>query len=318
MAEILVTEFIDPIGLEILEGAGTVRYDPHIWKDAAALRARVRESDALVVRNQTAVTYDLLAGSPVRVVGRLGVGLDNIDIGGARALGIPVVVARGANAIAVAEYVLAACFHFSRQLADVSQDTREGHWNRTLGGFELYGKTLGIVGLGDIGQRLALRARALGMRVVASDPAQLWTHWAAMDANVELRSMDDLLASSDFVTLHTPLTAQTHHLMNADRLRRMKPTAYLINTARGGIVDEKALWEAIQTGIIAGAALDVREQEPPVQPDLLTDHPRVLLTPHISGLTAEAQKRTARMVAEDVVRVLRGQEPQAAVSREAP
>jgi len=318
VAEILVTEFIDPLGLEILEQAGTVRYDPHIWKDAAALRARVRESDALVVRNQTAVTYDLLAESPIRVIGRLGVGLDNIDVRGARTLGIPVVVARGANAIAVAEYVLAACFHFSRQLADVSQDTREGHWNRTLGGIELYGKTLGIVGLGDIGQRLALRARSLGMRVIASDPAQLWTHWAAMDVNVELRSMDDLLASSDFVTLHTPLTAETRHLINAERLRLMKPTAYLINTARGGIVDETALWQAIQSGVIAGAALDVREKEPPTHPDPFTDHPRVLLTPHISGLTAEAQRRTARMVAEDVVRVLRGQEPQAAVSREAP
>jgi len=316
VATILVTEFIDPVGLEILEAAGTVWYDPHLWKAPDALRSRVLEAEALVVRNHTVVTPALLAGSPVRVVGRLGVGLDNIDVGGVQALGIPVVVARGANAIAVAEYVLAACFHFSRQLADVSQDTRSGQWNRTLGGFELYGKTLGIVGLGDIGQRLALRARALGMRVVASDPAQLWTHWAAMDANVELCSLDDLLATSDFVSLHTPLTSQTRHFINADRLRMMKPSAYLINTARGGIVDEKVLWEAIQTGVIAGAALDVREQEPPGHPDPLARHPRVLLTPHISGLTGEAQRRTARMVAEDVVRVLQGQPPQAAVGGE--
>jgi len=313
MPEIVITEFIDPVGLEILEKAGHVTYEPRLWTDPAALRLAVQEADALIVRNQTPVNRDLLARSPVRVIGRLGVGLDNIDVAAARDKHIPVVVARGANAVAVAEYVLAACFHFTRQLADVSRDTRSGHWNRALGGRELYGKTLGIVGLGDIGQRLATRADALGMRVVAADPVQLPTHWAVMDAGVELLDLDRLLSVSDFVSLHVPLTPDTRHLLNAARISRMKPTAVIINTARGGVVDESALGAALRAGIISGAAVDVRETEPPGDPDPLADLSNVLLTPHISGLTAEAHQRTARMVAEDVVRILRGEPPRAAI-----
>ncbi|MCY0879242.1 MAG: hydroxyacid dehydrogenase [Firmicutes bacterium] len=313
MAAILVTEFLDPAGLEILSQAGEVHYDPDLWRDAAALRARVQEADALVVRNQTRVTRALLEETPIRVVGRLGVGLDNVDVRAAEALNVTVVVARGANATAVAEYVLAACFHFSRRLAWVGETTQAGQWDRTLGGTELQGKWLGIVGLGDIGQRLALRARALGMRVAAHDPAVLTTHWAVLDCDVALMPLDELLASADFVSLHVPLTPETRHLLNRDRLRLMKPTAYLINTARGGIVDEAALAQALRENRIAGCALDVREEEPPASPDPLASDERVLLTPHIAGLTAEARQRTSLLVAEDVVRVLTGQEPRAAV-----
>jgi phosphoglycerate dehydrogenase-like enzyme len=159
----------------------------------------------------------------------------------------------------------------------------------------------------------ALSARALGMRVVAHDPALLPTHWTALDFDAELQPLDDLLTSADFVSLHLPRTAATRHLMNYDRLQRMKPTAYLINTARGGIVDETALARVLREGRLAGCALDVREEEPPASPDPLAGNDRVLLTPHIAGLTTEATRRTSVLVAEDVVRVLTGQEPRAAV-----
>ncbi len=314
MATILVTEFLDSLGLDLLKEAGDVHYDPELWRDPAELKTRAQDAEALVVRNQTQVTRALLEDTPIRVIGRLGVGLDNIDVDAAEALGKVVVVGRGANATAVAEYVLAACLHFSRQLAAVSGTTKGGRWDRTLGGWELAGKTLGIVGLGDIGQRVALRAMAFGMRVAACDPEVLGTHWLVMEGRVTLRPLEELLAAADVVTLHVPLTSRTHHLLNAHRLKLMKPTAYLINTARGGIVDEEALWRVLQEERLAGAALDVREQEPPREPDALAGDDRVLLTPHIAGLTAEARQRTSRLVAEDVVRVLNGQAPRARVA----
>ncbi len=172
---------------------------------------------------------------------------------------------------------------------------------------------MGIIGLGDIGQRLSHRARALGMRIVAYDPLVLSTHWTVMDCGTELKAFDEVLAFSDFVSLHVPLTKKTYHLTNKGRLRQMKPSGYLINTARGGVVDEMALWQSLQSGYLAGDAPDVREVEPACSDDLLRQEPRILLTPHISGLTQEAQVRTAQLVAEDVVRVLTGIPPLAAI-----
>jgi D-3-phosphoglycerate dehydrogenase/(S)-sulfolactate dehydrogenase len=251
----------------------------------------------------------------LRVIGRLGVGLDNIDVAAAKRRHIEVVAALGANAIAVAEFVLAYCFSQSRKLVAADQDVRQGHWNRTLGGFELYGKTLGIIGLGDIGQRLALRARALGLSVLASDPIRLPTHWTVMEGQVQLVELDRLLSESDFVSLHVPLAPQTRHLIGRNALHQMKSSAYLINTARGGIVDEAALLKAIRSDTIQGALLDVREVEPALANDPLLSEPRIMLTPHISGLTQEAGVRTALLVADDVLRVLANQAPRASVVR---
>lgn len=316
MKRIVITEMMDPQGLALLEKAGEVVYDPGLWDQPDALIASIATAEALIVRNQTRVTDELLGEAKMlRVIGRLGVGLDNIDVAAAKRRHIEVVAALGANAIAVAEFVLAYCFSQSRQLVAVDQDVRQGHWNRTLGGFELYGKTLGIVGLGDIGQRLALRARALGLSVLASDPVRLPTHWTVMEGQVHLVDLQSLLRESDFVSLHVPLAPQTRHLIGREALAQMKSSAYLINTARGGIVDENALLEAIRSHTIQGALLDVREVEPSLANDPLLSEPRIMLTPHISGLTQEAGVRTALLVADDVLRVLANQAPRASVVR---
>lgn len=316
MKRIVITEMMDRQGIARLEQAGEVIYDPGLWDQPDALISKMATADALIVRNQTRVTDELLADAKMlRVIGRLGVGLDNIDVAAAKRRHIEVVAALGANAIAVAEFVLAYCFSQSRQLMAVDQDVRQGHWNRKLGGFELYGKTLGIVGLGDIGQRLALRAKALGFRVLAHDPVRLPTHWTVMEGQVQLVDLETLLGESDFVSLHVPLGPETRHLIGRDALSQMKSSAYLINTARGGIVDEAALLKAVESHTIQGALLDVREVEPPSKNDPLLSEPRIVLTPHISGLTQEAGVRTALLVADDVIRVLSDQAPRASVVR---
>lgn len=314
MARIVISEMMDADGILLLEAAGEVTYDPGLWEKPEALMRWVASADALIVRNQTRVTDELLAeAKSLRVIGRLGVGLDNIDLVSAKRRQIEVVAALGANAIAVSEFVLAYCFSQSRPLIAADQDVRQGHWNRSLGGFELYGKTLGIIGLGDIGLRLALRAKALGFSILASDPRRLPTHWAIMEGLVQLVELERLLQESDFVSLHVPLTPKTRHMIGTQALSAMKPSAYLINTSRGGIVDERALLGAVHTERIQGALLDVREVEPPPPDDPLLGEPRIMLTPHISGLTKEARIRTATVVAHDVVRVLSNQSPRASV-----
>jgi D-3-phosphoglycerate dehydrogenase len=302
---ILVSESMHPLGINRLKEIGTVQYDPLLYRDRKALLEQVSDATALVVRNQTAVDAELLQrASRLKVVGRLGVGVDNIDLKAAAARGVTVVTARGANAVAVAEYVFACLLHFAKALSAVDDAVRRGRWDRTLGGSELWGKTLGIVGLGDIGQRVAMRARAFGMEVMAADPVASETHWAVMELGVKLTDLPTLLSSADFVTLHLPLTPETYHLVGKKELYLMKPTAYLINAARGGIVDEAALAEALTQGRLRGAALDVREVEPPPAADPLAHVPQLLLTSHIAGLTEEAGVRVAMAVAEGVAKAL--------------
>ncbi len=314
MVEIIIAEMMDGIGVERLASAGAVHYDPKLWQRPQELADRLKNAAALVVRNQTQVTEDLLARAPqLKVIGRLGVGLDNIQVAAAKRRGISVVTAQGANAVAVAEYVFACLLRFTRDLDAVNQSVRRGEWNRTLGGSELFGKTLGLIGLGDIGQRIALRARCFGMVVIAYDPWQLATRLASAELGVRLLPVEDVYQSSDFISVHVPLTEATRNLIDATAIARMKAGAYLINTARGGVVDEGALLHAIHQGRLGGAALDVRLQEPSGEDDPLAAEPKILRTPHIAGLTAEAGVRTAEMVADDVVRVLAGESPLASV-----
>lgn len=311
----LIAEWM-PVGVDRLAAAGVTLYDPELWRDRARLSAQLADCTALIVRNQTRVDAALLANAPrLKVVGRLGVGLDNLDLEALRARGITVVTGGNANAIAVAEYTLAAMLTLARRLPAADRDTKGGGWGRAAfgAGLELHGKTLGLIGLGDIGARVARRALAFGMRVVAHDPLITPHHFAAAELGVTLAPLDDLLGESDFISLHVPLLPTTRHLINAERLARMKPTAALINTSRGGIVDEAALLEALRAGRLGGAALDVRAHEPPEQPDPLAQFENVLLTPHIAGLTAESQARVCQAVAEDVLRVLRGERPLFAV-----
>ncbi|CAB3391426.1 (S)-sulfolactate dehydrogenase [Kyrpidia spormannii] len=306
--KIVVSEWMEEVGLRRLAEYGQVMYDPDLWR-SRYLWNEVREAEALIVRNQIQVTDELLgAGERLRVIGRLGVGLDNIDLEAAGRRGVQVVVARNANAISVAEYVFSAMLHWIRPLLEASEDVKTGHWNRrrfTTG--ELYGKTLGLVGLGEIGTRLAIRAKCFGMQVTAYDPYVAPFDMPPADLGVSMcPSLEDLLASADFVSLHLPLTRETYHMINYDAFARMKPTAVLINTARGGVVDEEALVTALRQGLLGGAVLDVLEHEPPDGSPLFHEE-RVILTPHIAGLTEESQDRVSRLVAEEVIRVLRGE-----------
>ncbi|MEW6696327.1 MAG: hydroxyacid dehydrogenase [Bacillota bacterium] len=305
--KIVVTELIWEEGLEILRQLGEVVYDQSLWK-SDNLPEIIQDADCLIVRNQTKVTKELMAKAPnLKVVGRLGVGLDNLDVAAAKELDIKVVFARNANAISVAEYVFAAMFSFSRPLEKASRDVKQGNWNRKL--FtreEIYGKTLGLIGVGEIGARLASRARAMGMKVIGYDPFLPPYELACTDIGVCMNSLESVLAESDYLSLHVPLNDKTRNLINKDSLSSMKKTAYIINTARGGIINEDDLYEALKSNVIAGAALDVLSKEPPAGNKLL-ELDNLIVTPHIAGLTEEAQVRTSELVARECAKVLHGQ-----------
>ena len=304
---VVVTELIWEEGLEVLRQLGETIYDPDLWK-SERLPGLISGAEAVIVRNQTRVTRDFLASAPgLKVVGRLGVGLDNIDLAACREAGVTVVFARNANAISVVEYVFAAMLAFSRRLDEATADVKKGNWSRkrfTLS--ELYGKTLGLVGVGEIGSRLAARARAFGMSLIGCDPYLPPYETACTEFGVAIASLERVLSESDFVSLHVPLNDSTRNLINKDSIALMKPTACLINTARGGIINEADLYEALKSGRLAGAALDVLAKEPPAGSPLL-ELDNIILTPHIAGLTEEAQVRTSVLVAREVVKVLKGE-----------
>lgn len=298
-----MAEELDPRGLELLEGGGyPFRYEPNLWRDPEALRQALAGATALIVRNRIRVDGALLEAAPrLRVVGRLGTGLDNVDQEALGARGVALVHAPGANAPGVAEYVLAALFHLARDLPRAAQ----GEDRLALGGFELAGKTLGLVGLGEVGLRVAHRAKTLGMRVVGYDPLRRPWEAALEVAGVEFLPLEEVLAEAQFLSLHAPLTPETRGLIGREVLARMRPGAYLINTARGELVDHHALYEALRSGHLAGAVLDVTDPEP-----LPPDHPlreleNCLLTPHIAGLTRESQARVGERVVRGILEVLR-------------
>lgn len=313
---IVVSEWMDEAGLALLEQVPrSFVYEPELWSDPLRLDDLLEEAEALVVRNNTRVTAQVLDAAPfMKVVGRLGVGLDNIDLDACQARRVTVVYARGANAIAVTEYVIGAILYSVRPWIDWSHRTKQGAWQRRLGGHEAYGKTLGIVGLGDIGSRVARAARSLGLQVAVYDPHLAPFHGLVADGTVKTQSvLTELLEQSDAVTLHAPLRPDTYHLLNADTLQHIKPGALLINTARGGLIDESALLGVLEQGRLGQVFLDVRESEPPALPDPLASFPEVRLTPHLAGLTDEAVMRTTALVLEDVARVLTGRPPRSPV-----
>ena len=304
MRRIVVTEFMDERAVDNLRAKHEVIYDPKLVDARAELLALVGDVDALIVRNRTQVNAEVLEHAPrVRVLGRLGVGLDNLDMAVCASRGIEVIPATGANADAVAEYVLLAAGLLLRGAFFVSADTGAGRWprGRLSEGCELGGRTLGIVGFGSIGQVVAAKARAFGLNLVACDP-QLPVDAPAWKAlGVRRRSVDELLAESDIVTLHMPLVVDTRGFMSKARMLRMKRGALLINTARGGIVDEAALAALVKGGHLGGAAIDVFEREPLPAGSPLAGLPNVLLTPHIAGVTQESNVRVSGMIAERVL-----------------
>ncbi|WP_273846782.1 hydroxyacid dehydrogenase [Rubrobacter calidifluminis] len=308
MSKIVVTELMWPRGLEELRSCGSVVYDPEMWTKPEELVAEVTSADALIVRNATRVDASLLeAGRKLRVVGRLGVGLDNIDLAAARRRRLPVVYARNANATSVAEYVMAALLEGSRKLYEASASVRRGDWNRKqFTGAELYGKTLGLIGLGETARRVAKRARAFEMGVLGYDPYVAPYDYPVMEGGIEMVELADLLRRADFVSLHVPLTSETRHMISRDSFKMMRHDAWIINASRGGVLDEMALAAALNEGLIAGAVLDVLEEEPPPPDNPLLKQDRVILTPHVAGLTEESQERISLLIAREVIRVLKG------------
>ena len=257
-------------------------------------------ADALIVRSATRVGGDLIAKAPrLKAVGRAGVGVDNIDIPAASERGIAVFNAPGGNTIAAAELTMALLISVARNVPAAEASLRSGQWDRpTFKGVELKGKTLGLIGAGRIGSEVALRSQAFGMKVIASDPYLSPTR--AEELNVELTSLNDVIERADFISLHVPLTEETKGMWGQDEFRRMKKTAFVVNAARVGVIDEVALAKALHSGTIAGAALDVYEQEPLPADSPLRDAPNLMLTPHLGASTAEAQVGVATEVAQKI------------------
>lgn len=304
---IVVSEFMAPEGLELLRAAEPVLYAPELGERPADLRQALLSCVALIVRNRTRVDAELLAAAPgLRVIGRLGSGLDNLDCAALRAAGIPWVHAPGGNALATAEFTLALILALARDLPRALLPGRVADWSLRARweGREVSGRCLGLVGLGRVGQALARRARALGLTVLASHPGRGPDDPGVRECGVELVTLPELLRRVDILSLHASLTPATHHLIGRRELALLRPGALLVNTARGGLLDEAALAVALREGWLAGAALDVRDPEPPPVPDPLQGLPGLICTPHIAGLTREAQNATAVEVATGVLHAL--------------
>ncbi|GIX10892.1 hydroxyacid dehydrogenase [Elioraea sp.] len=299
-ARIVVSEFMDEDAVAALAARFEVLYDATLVDDPPRLAAALADAPALIVRNRTQVRGALLEAAPrLSVVGRLGVGLDNIDVTACAERGIRVIPATGANADAVAEYVIAALLILLRGAFGATARIAAGEWPRTaLTGREAQRRLLGLVGFGDIARRIVPRARALGMRVAACDP--VIGEEEMRRQGVDPMTLDALIGTADVVSLHVPLTETTRRLIDARRIAAMRPDAVLINTARGGIVDEAALVAALRGGRIGGAALDVFEDEPPEEPERFAGVPNLLLTPHIAGVTQESNRRVSALIAERV------------------
>ncbi|WP_436375894.1 hydroxyacid dehydrogenase [Cytobacillus sp. BC1816] len=308
--KILITELIWKEGIEELINNGfQVDYDENLWSNREELLRKINNYDGLIVRNQTIVDQELMAaGLQLKVIGRLGVGLDNIDTKSAKKMGIPVVYAKNANATSVAEYVMMAMLSVSRPLHLADYDVRKGNWDRkTYTGMELAGKTLGLIGLGEISHRVAKRAKSFGMKVIGYDPFIADYDHIVSETGVQIKELTDLLAECDFISLHVPLTPSTKYLISETELQSMKVSSYIINTSRGGIINELDLEAALTNGSIAGAFLDVLEEEPIHQSNKLLTCSNAVITPHIAGLTEESQIRTSLLVAKEVAKVMKNQ-----------
>ena len=304
MAKVLIAEPLADAGVELLRAAHEV--DARASMSREELLAAVAGVDALVVRSATRVDAGVLeAGANLKVVGRAGIGLDNVDVTAATRLGIMVVNAPQSNVISAAEHTVALVLAQVRNIPQAHAALRQGRWERSrFQGTELYGKTLGIVGLGRVGALVAERLRAFGMRLLAYDP--FVTRERAAQMGVELASLADVLARADVLTVHLPKTAETAGLLGEAELAAMKRGARLVNTARGGIVDEAALAKAVESGQLGGAALDVFAEEPTTASPLF-ELDQVVVTPHLGASTAEAQDKAGVTIAEQLLLALDGQ-----------
>jgi D-3-phosphoglycerate dehydrogenase len=301
---ILITDPVHPSGIKLLKDAGFV-VDERFGETPSVLKELLKEYDVLIVRSATKVTREMLAESSLKVIGRAGVGLDNIDMEAAKEYNIAVFNTPNAPSVSVAELVIGLIIALFRHIPQAHRGLVEGKWlKKKLEGFELMGKTLGIVGFGNIGVEVAKRAKSFEMTVLAYDVLDSALE-NAKRMNVEAfgpskESLDALLRTADIISIHVPLLSSTYHMIGEREFLLMKDGVYLINASRGGVVDEQALLKAIRSGKIAGAALDVFEKEPPGKMELLNE-PNVIGTPHIGSATKETQKNASIIIAQKII-----------------
>jgi len=302
--KVIIADSLSPEAVERLR-AGGIEVDDRSGIEASELASVISGYQGLIVRSRTKVTADLMkAATQLRVVGRAGVGVDNIDLAAARDHKIAVVNTPVSTSVAVAELTFALLLSLLRQIPRADDSMKKGQWiKKELEGTELLGRTLGILGVGNIGAQVARRAVAFDMHVLGYDP--LLDEKTIKSRGAEPATLSELYAQSDVITLHLPLLSETRGMLNRDTFSRMKPGVYLVCAARGGVIDEADLLAALDSGQVAGAALDVFEKEPPGT-NALVSHPNVVATPHIGAQTAEAQTRAALDVAEEVMNALLG------------
>ena len=303
--KVLVCDSIHQVGIDSMKRAGlTVNYRPEI--SSAELLSSVKDYEVIVIRSRTKVTKEVVdAAARAKIIARVGVGLDNVDVKAAETKKIRVINAPEAASTAVAELVIGLMISLARSIPRADAETKHGNWiKKDLMGRQLSGKYLGIVGVGNIGRNIGRMARALRMNLIGYDPYPINREFIS-ETGMIVTDLDTLLESADFVTCHVPGTPETKYMFSSERLAKMKPTAYLINTSRGDIINENALYEVLKSGKLAGAALDVFEVEPPINKQLLTLE-NVVFTPHIGAQTKEAQELASTVIAEKVIQILRG------------
>lgn len=307
MTRVIITEFMDESEVSRLSSHHEVLYNPDLHSNINSLLDSITDTQALIIRNKTLVNRELIdASKDLRVIGRLGVGLDNIDTTYCREKGISIVIADGANTDSVAEYVVTGLLVLFRGIMDSTSRIINGEWPRgDFIGTEVKDKTLGIVGLGSIGRAVAQKVKLLGMRVVGTDvniekDDPVWGEF-----NVQYREFSDLVRISDAITMHVPLNNDTKGLFDDYALQNMRKGAILINTSRGGIVDEDALVKYLKNGHLGGAMLDVFESEPLTESRPFAGLPNLILTPHIAGVTVESNRRVSCMIVDQVIEHLK-------------
>ncbi len=302
--KILVADPIAEEGIKFL--AEHAQVDVKLKLKPDELKAIINDYSALIVRSETKVSAQIIeSGKNLRVIGRAGIGVDNIDVAAATRKGIVVVNAPTGNTVSAAEHTIALILALARNIPKANTQLKSGLWQRSkLMGTEIRNKTLGIIGLGNVGSEVAKRAQGFEMRVIAYDPF-ISAHYAKT-RKIDLVPLEELFQEADFVTLHTPLTQATKNLIGAEEIEKMKPTTYVINCARGGLIDEEALFKAIEEGKLAGAAFDVFSTEPATD-SILFESDKIIVTPHLGASTVEAQANVAKDVADQVLTVLRGE-----------
>lgn len=298
--KVLISDDLSKQGIEILKKAG-LDVDVRSGMKPEELKAVIKDYDGLIIRSATKVTAEIVeAATKLKVIGRAGSGLDNVDRAAATKKGIVVMNTPGGNTITTAEHAIALLFSVARQIPQADASMKAGKWEKKkFMGVELYKKTIGVLGIGNIGSQVARRCLCLGMNVLAYDP--FLSDEKAAELGVKKVDLAELFRNSDFITIHTPLTPETKNLINKETLSMMKNGVRIINCARGGIVNERDLLEALESGKVAGAALDVFEQEPAPPDHPLVRHPRVICTPHLGAATVEAQENVAIAIAEQIV-----------------